>query len=55
MTLYVNGEVYMTITSEGAEYYDGTKTTKMTYSGEDVQLGLVTCYGDTSFSNVIIK
>ena len=45
----------MTINYEGTTFYDGTKSTKMTYSGEDVQLGLVTCYADTSFSNVVIK
>lgn len=55
MTLYTDGEMYVTITSEGMTYYDGTKSDKMKYSGTDVQLGLVTCYGDTSFSNVVIK
>lgn len=55
ITLIVDGNVYMTINHEGTVFYDGTKSTKMTYSGEDLQLGLVTCYGDTSFSNVVIK
>ncbi len=55
ITLYIDGSVYMTINHEGTVFYDGTKSTKMTYSGEDLQLGLVTCYGDTSFSNVVIK
>ena len=55
ITLLVDGSVYMTITHDGTVFYDGTKSTKMTYSGEDLQLGLVTCYGDTSFSNVVIK
>ena len=45
----------MTINYEGTTFYDGTKSTKMTYAGEDIQLGLVTCYADTSFSNVVIK
>ncbi len=55
MTLYTDGEMYVTITSEGMTFFDGTKSDKMKYSGTDVQLGLVTCYGDTSFSNVVIK
>jgi len=55
ITLYVDGSVYMTINYEGTVFYDGTKSTKMKYSGEDIQLGLVTCYADTSFSNVVIK
>ncbi len=55
ITLLVDGSVFMTINHEGTVFYDGTKSTKMTYSGEDLQLGLVTCYGDTSFSNVVIK
>jgi hypothetical protein len=55
ITLFVDGSVYMTINYEGTVFYDGTKSTKMTYCGEDLQLGLVTCYGDTSFSNVVIK
>ena len=55
MTLFVDGEMYVTITAEGMLFYDGTKSTKMKYDGADVQLGLVTCYGDTSFSNVVIK
>ena len=55
ITLYTDGTVYMTINYEGTTFYDGTKSTKMTYSGEDVQLGLVTCYADTSFKNVVIK
>ena len=55
MTLYTDGQLYMKITYDGTEFFDGTKSTKMTYNGADVQLGLVTCYGDTSFSNVVIK
>ncbi len=55
MTLYTDGELYMKITYDGTEFFDGTKTNKMTYDGSDVQLGLVTCYADTSFSNVVIK
>ena len=55
MCLYTDGQLYMTITYDGTEFFDGTKSTKMTYNGADVQLGLVTCYGDTSFSNVVIK
>ena len=55
ITLYTDGTVYMTINYEGTTFYDGTKSTKMTYCGEDIQLGLVTCYADTSFSNVVIK
>ncbi len=55
MTLYTDGEMYVTITSEGMTFFDGTKSDKMKYSGTDVQLGLVTCYADTSFSNVVIK
>lgn len=55
ITLYTDGTVYMTINYEGTTFYDGTKSTKMTYAGEDIQLGLVTCYADTSFSNVVIK
>ena len=55
ITLLVDGSVFMTINHEGTVFYDGTKSTKMTYSGEDLQLGLVTCYGDTSFSNVVIQ
>ena len=55
ITIYTNGTVYMTVNHEGTTFYDGTKSTKMTYSGEDIQLGLVTCYADTSFSNVVIK
>lgn len=55
ITLYTDGTVYMTINYEGTTFFDGTKSTKMTYSGEDIQLGLVTCYADTSFSNVVIK
>ena len=54
ITLYVDGSLFVTINHDGTVFYDGTKST-MTYSGEDLQLGLVTCYGDTSFSNVIIK
>ena len=53
--LYTDGQLYMKITYDGTEFFDGTKSTKMTYNGADVQLGLVTCYGDTSFSNVVIK
>ena len=55
ITLYTDGTVYMTINYEGTTFFDGTKSTKMKYSGEDIQLGLVTCYADTSFSNVVIK
>lgn len=55
MTLYTDGQMYMKITYEGAEFFDGTKTDKMTYDGSDVQLGLVTCYADTRFDNVVIK
>lgn len=54
ITLYVDGSLFVTINHDGTVFYDGTKST-MTYSGEDLQLGLVTCYGDTSFSNVVIK
>ena len=54
ITLYVDGSLFVTINHEGTVFYDGTKST-MTYSGEDLQLGLVTCYGDTVFSNVVIK
>ena len=55
MTLYTDGQLYMKITYDGTEFYDGTKTNKMTYDGSDVQLGLVTCYADTKFENVVIK
>ena len=55
ITLYTDGQLYMKITYDGTEFYDGTKTNKMTYDGSDVQLGLVTCYADTKFENVVIK
>ena len=54
ITLYVNGETFVTLTASGATFYDGTVVEGLTYTGANVQLGLVVCYADVTFSNIVI-
>lgn len=50
--LYVDGALFVTITSAGAEFYDGTTSPQITYTSASVQLGLVMCYSNISFTNL---
>ena len=54
LTLYVNDIVFVTMTSSGAVFYEGTTSSNLQYSGQKVHLGFLFCYADVDFSNVAI-
>ena len=48
----VNGELFVTMTSTGAEFYNGTKSADLVYNGENVHFGLVFCYADVTKGSI---
>lgn len=50
--LYIDRELFVTVTESGATFYDGTVSKEITYTAETVHLALAFCYADVSFTNV---
>lgn len=54
LSLYVNGLLFATMTESGAVFYDGTTSSELKYSGQRLHVGLLFCYADVDFSDIVI-